>query len=107
MDQDWAKPGVSSWLVRFILTREAFNSRMTPSEAASLARIGLKVLGLAAAPISKRPPGLPGSHWAIRAEGGKGWPAGLGADCLPQPARATSNATNKPAVKFERLSIGW
>ena len=63
------------------------------SEAVSKAKRGLKVVGLALAGITKRPPGRPGSPLAMRGEGGSGWAGpGLRESVLPQPARTSTVA---------------
>src|SRR6266566_5436447 len=77
---------------------------MMASEAASAATSGLKVLGLLAAAMTKRPPGLPGSHCAASADGGKGCPVGrLGGEALPQPAKAHARPTKPMRHKYDAI----
>src|SRR5260370_32681332 len=79
---------------------------MLGAEAASEATSGLKVLGLVAAAMTKRPPGLPGSHCAARADGGRGCPVGLpGGEVLPQPAKAKARPTKPMRHKNDAIMV--
>src|SRR5437667_3381015 len=74
------------------------------SEALSRASSGLKVFGLPAEAIVKRPPCWPFSALDTRGEGGRGW-EGL---CLPHPA-GSKNAP-KQRIRANECAVivtGW
>src|SRR5689334_4932756 len=60
---------------------------MMLSDAASVAKRGLKVRGTPTDAMRKRPPNWPGSALETSGLGGRGWPV-LGLEDLPQPATA-------------------
>ena len=61
------------------------------SEAPLVAKSGVTVWGLAELPMTKRPPGWPGSHLAMSGEGGRGCALGWERPGLPQPASARTS----------------
>src|ERR1017187_931844 len=92
-----ARPGPGSCVTQSTFTREAYSKRMMPSDAPSIEKRGLNVLGLALAAITRRPPSWTGSPLAMSGDAGRGC-AGprFTASDLPQPASAstaTSSAT--------------
>src|SRR5258706_12271706 len=62
-DHDSASAGRTFWLGASIVVSPLKSKRLTLSEDASFAVIGLKVFGAAISPITNLPPRRPGSHF--------------------------------------------
>jgi hypothetical protein len=68
--------------------------------------MGLKVLGLALAAMTKRPPGWPGSPWAMSGDGGSGWEVlDLEAAGLPHPANANKDTSHARQEKVRAIIV--
>src|ERR1043166_351851 len=104
--QDSARAGPGSCVTRSICISGAKRSRISSSEARSVASKGLNVMGAPRVASVRRPPGWPGSHWATSGAV-SAWPAGRRAEVFfPQPhankstAGKTTSSRRKMFMRF-------